>query len=98
MSTWDLFVGNSKITNWTRVSVKEAGLSKAETIYLKKLTEKDDLQQALDKYMKYTGWSAKKKLVDGKQTYVYAQTPVSKRIANIKKMSKLTECYAESMK
>ena len=97
MSTWDLFV-NNKITNWTRVSVKEAGLSKAETLYLKKLTQKNDPQEALDKYMKYTGWNTKKKLVDGKLAYVYSQSPVSKRIADIKKMSKLTECYAESMK
>lgn len=96
MSTWDLFIGNVRITNYTKVSVKEAKLTDREMAYVKMLTEKTDAQQALDKYMKFTGWGAKKKLVDGKQTVVYTQTPVSKRLDNIRKMANLTQQYREA--
>ena len=98
MSTWDLFAGNKTITNWAKISVKEANLTKNELKYVKAIAQKSDAQEALDKYMKYTGWHTKRVLKDSKLTCVYIQSPISKRLDTIRYMTKVSQRYLESMK
>jgi len=95
----DIYVGNPQLMkNWTKLPLKDAKLNNDQVEYLKALTQKNDGQKALDQYLKWTGWQVVRKMVKGKLTPIYEQTPVAKRIEQIKLNAALTNRYREVMK
>jgi len=95
----DIYVGNPQLMkNWTKLPLKDAKLNEGQVEYLKALTQKGDGQKALDQYLKWTGWQVVRKMVKGKLTPIYEQTPVAKRIEQIKMNAALTNRYTEVMK
>jgi hypothetical protein len=76
--------------NFTRVKLKDARLNDRTITYLKNLTQKPDPQDALDQYMKWTGWYETNRLVNGHLKMFYCQTTVESRLRKAQTLGEVT--------